>query len=407
MSARPVGTAVAACSQCAPKPFSNTALEWGCAGHVCWTSRVVRTPGNGGHPSIALSFPLSLPATAGILAARSVIVSLFRLWPRISAAAMCLLSSATAELASAEPDDFAARLMTANGLWETGDQAGAEKVLLTALREAESVSKDEIRRATVLSKLGSAYHFQGRYTAAERCYLRAISIWKNRRERNGELVRSLGNLAALYGETGRYSKADRLELRAVVARPSEFGLDDADAAWLLATLGVLEYRRERYAHAERDQNAALAISDKLAPHAPEITQILNNLGLIQLRTRRYAEALSSYRRAVGIAETAGNPDYSMQALLLANIGTTHLLMSGPWEAEPFYTRALAVAEKRLGSAHPLVGRILSCYAVVLRQTKRKANAKTVERHARAILQAQAREGFSHMVVHAGDLLQRR
>jgi hypothetical protein len=49
----------------------------------------------------------------------------------------------------------------------------------------------------------------------------------------------------------------------------------------------------------------------------------------------------------------------MQALLLANLGTTHLLLNGPMEAESSYTQALAVAENRMGAAHPLVGRILS------------------------------------------------
>ena len=213
-------------------------------------------------------------------------------------------------------------------------------------------------------------------------------------------------MAALYAETDQYAKSDRLELRSVVARASEFGLDHADAAWLLATLGVLEYRRARYADAERDQNAALAISEKVAPNGPATSQILNNLGLIQLRTRRYAEALSSFRRPAAVGEAAMNPDYPMQALLLANLGTTHLLLNGPTEAEPFYTRALALAENRIGTEHPLVGRILSCYAVVLRQTNRKGQAKDIERHAKAIVQEHSRETFSQMVINVGDILAR-
>jgi tetratricopeptide (TPR) repeat protein len=181
----------------------------------------------------------------------------FRLCLRISVAAICLLRNAADRLVSAEPDDFAARLCAADEMWEAGEKGGAEKLLLAALREAPNVRKDDFRRATVLSKLAYAYHSRRRYTAAEGCYRRAIGIWKDRGDWNGELVRSIGNLAALYAEIGQYAKADRLELRSLVARASEFRLDDADTAWLLATLGVLEYRRARYAEAERDQNAAL------------------------------------------------------------------------------------------------------------------------------------------------------
>ena len=101
------------------------------------------------------------------------------------------------------------------------------------------------------------------------------------------------------------------------------------------------------------------------------------------------------------------PDYSMQALLLANLGTTHLVVRGPWAAEPFYKRALPIADSRLGAAHPLVGRILSCYAVVLKQTQRKAEAKAAERHARAIWQADARNDLGRFMVDASELSRRR
>jgi tetratricopeptide (TPR) repeat protein len=334
------------------------------------------------------------------------VVSLFDLWFVISSAAVCVLWYGPAGLASAEHDDVGGRLRAADELWDAGDKAGAEKLLLTALKETAR-SGNDVRRAKVLSKLGSAYHSQGRYAAAEECYRRAIGIWKDRDHGSAEHVRSIGNLAALYTEIGQYGKADRMDLRSLVARASEFRLDRADIAWLLATLGALDYRRGRYAEAERDQKAALAISEKLAPHGPETMQILNNLGLVQAKTRHYAEALASYERALAIAEAAVTLDYPMQARILANLGTTQLVASGPLEAEPFYTKALELAENRLGAAHPLVGRILSCYAVVLRQTKRKAEASDVERHARAILQAHSRDDFTHMLVDAGDMLRRR
>ena len=107
----------------------------------------------------------------------------------------------------------------------------------------------------------------------------------------------MGNLAVLYIETGQFGKAERLDLRSLTSRASEWKLDDADVAWLLATLGMLEYRRARYAEAERHQEAALAIWERLAPKGRKTAQILNNLGLVQTKTGRHADALSSYERA--------------------------------------------------------------------------------------------------------------
>jgi tetratricopeptide (TPR) repeat protein len=308
-------------------------------------------------------------------------------------------------LARSTGQDFATRLSAMDELLETGDKTGAEKLLAAALNEAEHFGLDDPRRAVALS-VGSAYHSLGRYVAAEGSYRRAVELWKRRGVLNGELIRCVGNLAVLYTETAQYGKADRLELRSLAERATASGLDDADVAWLHATVGVLDFRRARYAEAERHEKAALAVWERLAPRGFETMQILNSLGLVQARTARYAEALSSYDRALKIVEAAATPAYSMQVLLLANLGTIHLIMSGPSAAETFYTKALALAENMLGPEHPLTGRILTCYAVVLKRTKRNTQAKDVERRARVILQARPRDDFSGLLVDAGEILKR-
>jgi tetratricopeptide (TPR) repeat protein len=328
---------------------------------------------------------------------KSTAMSLFRLWFGISATAVCLTAYA---------DDLAISLRTADKLWEAGNKAAAEKLLLNALRATQGVERDGTRRASVLSKLGSAYLSEGRYTAAESCYRRAIDIWKQRAETHEELVRAVGNLAVLYLETGQYAKADRLQLRSIVAQFSGSNRESADVSWLLATQGVLDYRCGRYAEAETNQNDALAIAEKLAPLGPEITQILNNLGVVQLRTRRYGAALSSYRRALAIADAAGTVADSTKALLLANLGTAHLMTSGPSYAEPFYVDALASARDSPGSTDLLLGRILWCYAVVLRQTNRNEEAERMERRSTHILQKRSRHESSHMLVDSRELLRR-
>ncbi len=54
------------------------------------------------------------------------------------------------------------------------------------------------------------------------------------------------------------------------------------------------------------------------------------------------------------------------------------------EAEPLYTRSLAIREKALGPEHPHVAMSLENYAALLQKTKRNAEAARMEVRAKAI-----------------------
>jgi len=57
-----------------------------------------------------------------------------------------------------------------------------------------------------------------------------------------------------------------------------------------------------------------------------------------------------------------------------------------------WRRALAIAEASFGAEHEVYGGVLLSYAVVLRQMKRKGEAKEAERRTNAILAKAAGEG---------------
>jgi hypothetical protein len=59
----------------------------------------------------------------------------------------------------------------------------------------------------------------------------------------------------------------------------------------------------------------------------------------------------------------------------------------------------------LGPENPLVGRILAEYALLLRKTKRKAEAAALDGRARAIRESSAHEALGRYTVSATDLLQ--
>ena len=270
--------------------------------------------------------------------------------------------------APAAPDDFTERLLAAQRLFVQADYSGAEKILLEALKEADSFAPYDARRAIVLNNLGSVYQFLDRYGQAERCYRRAVEIeqkiWGTTDDKP---FRSLLNLAALYIEAGQYEKAEQLGLYSLAEHQRT--QKDPDFARLLLLLSDLEEHHGRYEKAQEHDERALAIFEMLAPDGRQTMETLNNLCVLYREGGRNAEALSRCERALKIAERVPGLEASMQSLLLANVGTLQFLVHGPAEAEPFYSKALTIADSALGPDHPLFGRILLSYADLLDRTR--------------------------------------
>jgi hypothetical protein len=72
------------------------------------------------------------------------------------------------------------------------------------------------------------------------------------------------------------------------------------------------------------------------------------------------------------------------ATVLDNIEALYLIQHRYSEAEPLFRRTLAIREKCLGPNHPDLPRTLNGYALLLRETKRKSEAKALSARAQAI-----------------------
>jgi|SRR5579872_210078 len=315
-----------------------------------------------------------------------------------------LMAAATGQ--AAPDDDFTERVLKAQQLFSHGDYALAEQILLLILKDTDGFAPNDSRRAIVLNNLGSVYQFMDRIPQAEQCFRRAVEIegalWGTA---NDKPFRSVLNLAALYIESGQYEKAEGLGLRSLAAQRGT-QRDELDFARLLLLLGELdEHRGERGKALEYDEEA-LAIFEKSAPDGRVTLDALNDLCVLYMESGRNADALSRCERALKIAEGMSNLEPSMQTLLLANVGTLQFLVRGPAEAEPFYAKALAIAESRLGSKHPLLGRILFSYADLLERTNRKTQAKQCRRRAKAIMEAVSMADSRKYTVDLSDLLRR-
>lgn len=282
--------------------------------------------------------------------------------------------------------DFNSRVLAAQRFHQQGDYASAEKVLKAALNDSELFAADESRKAVVLNNLGSTYHFLNRFEQAEQCYRRAMEIegrlWGSVEDRP---IKSALNLAALYIETGEYAKAERLKLGALAAGQSAGRRRHRDFARLLMLSAHMEQRQGENLAARRHVEEALGIFEQVAGEGAEVVDALNSLCVLYGETGRADDALAFCERGLKMAESGRGIEPAVEASLLVNAGTFQFRVSGRERAEPYYARAMTLAEGALGSGHPLFAQMLFAYADFLESTSRKPQARQCRRRAEQIV----------------------
>jgi len=291
------------------------------------------------------------------------------------------------------------RLTTASNLYRQGEYAAAEKVLIETLREIAATGLNTRESAVALNNFAAACHNLDKYLLAEQNYQRAIDVCERVCASDDPLrARFAANLTELYIETGQISKAERLGLPSRLARMEPL---DPDLARLTSISGSLAAAQGKYSEAVRYFTRAL---EKFPPESADlIVQTLNNLGKVYFQMGQYAEGLPCFERALLLSEKNLHADYRRTTILLLNIANLRLVLNGPESAEPFYARALSIAENAVGNDHPLVGGILAQYAVVLHRTGQGRLAKECRRRAKRIVQAASAAELRRNTIDIADL----
>src|SRR5947208_9542532 len=90
---------------------------------------------------------------------------------------------------------------------------------------------------------------------------------------------------------------------------------------------------------------------------------------------RHADALPFQERALDTAKGCVGADHPALVRLLNNLAVTYSETRRTAEADAAFLRAISIAEKSLGPAQAVYGKVLANYAVFLRQAQRKSEAK--------------------------------
>jgi tetratricopeptide (TPR) repeat protein len=150
--------------------------------------------------------------------------------------------------------------------------------------------------------------------------------------------------------------------------------------------------------AEENYQRALKITEtNLGLEHPDIILILNNLATLAYESGRLVEAESLYLRAKSVGEKLLGRANSHLATILVSLGSVYYDSGRFTESERCLHAALEIQEGSLGSEHPDVARSLKYYAVILRETGRKIEAKDVEARAQSILAKPGNRAAAHSV----------
>jgi CHAT domain-containing protein/tetratricopeptide (TPR) repeat protein len=134
---------------------------------------------------------------------------------------------------------------------------------------------------------------------------------------------------------------------------------------------------------------AMAASLEKGPANSDLAGALNNLAQVYSALGRDAEAEPLYTRSLAILEKSVGLDSVAIAPELNNLGALYERQQRYGEAEPLFKRALAVSEKTLPPSHPDVGRALNNLATLYARQDRHADSEPLFKRALAIYEKAA------------------
>jgi tetratricopeptide (TPR) repeat protein len=237
----------------------------------------------------------------------------------------------------------------------------------------------------LLNNLGGLYHTQGRYKLAAPLYEKALGL----REAEGgmtalALLPPLNNLALLYRDTADYKRAREFAERAVSIVQLTRASESAEGAASYANLGAILEVQGQTREAEERLEHALAIREKLfGPIDISVADTLSDLALAKRLEGRIGAAIQLYRRALSIYEQPFRQSRNF-ATTLNNLAQALVQNGDLKEAEVFFHRAIAEAERQFGPEHPNVAAALTNLASLQLSRRRFKAAEDLLSRAEAI-----------------------
>jgi tetratricopeptide (TPR) repeat protein len=305
------------------------------------------------------------------------------------------LAAWTAVLPAADRAALEERSRMAELAMDRGSNVEAEKLLTGLLAEVRAPEHSKLLLLTLENMCAVTVDLRA-YRRAERYCKEGLDLTEARLGPDHlELAGWLHNLATAYIEQGRYGKAEALCRRALAIKRAATGAKETFLGSTLHHMGYIRFAQGRYDEAEAYFEQALELSREPARRA----NALNSLSGVLYRRGRDAEALRLGEEALALTEEALGPNHWRLAPALLDLATGYLERGQRQQAQAYVTRGRQIAEAQLGPTHPITGLAIQLQARLWKKTDRKAEAKELERQAKAIFEAdqQQRRAFDGLV----------
>jgi tetratricopeptide (TPR) repeat protein len=279
------------------------------------------------------------------------------------------------------------RLAEGQQLRAAGRYREAEDVLTRLLPDARRGRSGGVFVAAVLDSLGITEQDLANYVEAERLFTDALAQLRQAGQKEGDTVAQMkAHLGETYLEESRYREATTVLRQSLEMLQGDPRSDPETVAVTMLDLALTRAQTHSLQEAEVLMRQALGLLEaRRGPDHPILASALIPLAGVLTRAGRYDEALDLAERAWRILR--GNPAVGEPDRLnaIGALGTLYSLAGRYREAEQYSKDAVGRSEAIYGPDHPRVGHYLRTYADVLKREGRKAEAKTVEKRADAIL----------------------
>ncbi|MFL6352680.1 MAG: tetratricopeptide repeat protein [Bryobacteraceae bacterium] len=291
--------------------------------------------------------------------------------------AMSAQTSNTKSSAGCEnPNQIAVRYV------KEGHSHKAESLLLQDLSELGTTGSGTECLGLVLNNVAAIMLFSGRLAEAEIFAERSVKILeKSYSPQDSVLLRPLQILSAARFEQGKTGKAREAfqKMQAVpTERPDYEALVHGLAAALLQAEG-------RYKEAESEYLLTMSAWQRAGrANTADCAAVLSQLGSLFVEEHRFAEAERLLDRALAIF-TADKDTVAMDRIKLLNLRAGLHARQGQWRKAGQDLREGVLIIDREPHVDPVtVAALLANYAVALRKTHQKGEARSVEARARAL-----------------------
>ncbi len=234
---------------------------------------------------------------------------------------------------------------------------------------------------------GTQFQQQGRYVEALAAYtaaLNEVERWLGPDDITAaQILVSIGSLRILrhddLGANEALERSIRITERAL-------GPDDLQVGFALQTMAMLSHKHGHYSKAEQFYRRALLILEKNLGPMHERTAFLETaMARMFIVQRRNSEAKALLEKAIPALEKAGEPDLPALAFALTHLAEAYQLDGRYSKADPHYARVLILVQKDPRAINDDVRMGLRAYAQMLRQIKRKTEARKLELQIKTML----------------------